>query len=190
MTVLAPSEYLGAVFELMQDHEGELKEQEHLDADRVQLQYRMPMRELVVDLYDQLKSATSGYGSLSYELAEWSQADVVKLTVLVNHDPVEALSLIVARHKSEAVGRRIVSKLKDVIPRQLFAVPIQAAIGGSVVARETLSAMRKDVTAGLYGGDYTRKRKLLEKQKKGKQKMASGGKVDIPTDAYLAVFKK
>lgn len=190
VTIMTPAAYLGDVFTIIQDHEGELINQEHFDADRVQLQYRLPMRELVVDLYDQLKSVTSGYGSLSYELADWAPADVVKLTILVNHDPVEALSLIVARHKAEAVGRRIVAKLKDLIPRQLFTIPIQAAIGGTVIARETLTAMRKDVTAGLYGGDYSRKRKLLEKQKKGKQKMAQGGSVEIPTDAYLAVFKR
>jgi len=190
VVILTPVKHLGAVFELMQEHEAEIGQQEHIDADRVQLHYRMPMRELVVDLYDQLKSATSGYGSLSYELADWMAADVVKLTVLVNHNVVEALSLIVARKKAEAVGKRIVHKLKDVVPRQLFAVPIQAAIGGTVVARDTLSAMRKDVTAGLYGGDVTRKRKVLEKQKKGKQKLAKGGVVEIPADAYLAIFKK
>ncbi|MDZ4225589.1 MAG: elongation factor 4, partial [Candidatus Andersenbacteria bacterium] len=150
----------------------------------------MPLRELVVDLYDHLKSVTAGYGSMSYELTEWRDADVVKLAVMVNHETVEALSVIVARSRSEAIGRRMVKKLKEVIPRQLFAIPIQAAIGGNIIARETLPAMRKDVTGYLYGGDVTRKRKLLEKQKKGKKRMGQQGKVKIPTQAYLAVLKR
>jgi GTP-binding protein LepA len=188
--VLTPTDYMGAVFDLMQGREAEMQNQEYLDADRVQLHFLMPLRELVVDLYDQLKSVTAGYGSLSYELADWRPADVVKLSILINHETIEALASIVARSKAEGTGRRMASKLKDVIPRQLFAIPVQAAIGGKVVARETLPAMRKDVTGYLYGGDVTRKRKLLEKQKKGKKRMGKMGSVDIPPEAYLAVLKR
>jgi GTP-binding protein LepA len=188
--IIAPADSLGPVFELMQRHEGELLGQEYLRASRTLLKYRLPLRELVVDLYDQLKSATSGFGSLSYELTEWRDADVVKLTIIVNHDPVPALATIVPRTAAESEGRRIVSRLKDVMPRQQFAVPLQAAVGGNVVARETLPAMRKNVTGHLYGGDVTRKRKLLEKQKKGKKRLASQGSVTIPPEAYLKVLKR
>lgn len=188
--VIVPTEHLGAVFELMKQHEGEILAQEYMGTDRVMLKYEMPLRELVVDLYDELKSATSGYGSLSYEIKGWRPADVVKLAIMLNHEPVEALSVIIPRSKAEAVGRRATEKLKDLLPRQLFALPIQAAVGGKVVARETLPAMRKDVTAGLYGGDVTRKRKVLEKQKKGKKKMATTGSISIPPEAYIAMLKK
>lgn len=188
--IIAPVQYLGAIFELMRSHEGQLTTQEYLGTDRVLLKYKMPLRELVVDLYDELKSATSGYGSLSYEITEWRQADVVKLSILLNQEPMEALSVVVPRAKAESVGRRAVEKLKEILPRQLFALPIQAAVGGKVVARETLPAMRKDVTAKLYGGDVTRKKKLLEKQKKGKKKLATKGSVDIPPEAYIAMLKR
>jgi GTP-binding protein LepA len=190
VVILTPVPSMGPVFELMREREGTLLKQDHLEGERLQLTYSMPLREMVVDLYDQLKSVTSGYGSMSYELQEWRAADVVKLSILINHEPVEALSVIVARHKAEAAGRRLAAKLKEVIPRQLFTIPIQAAIGGKVVARETVTAMRKDVTGYLYGGDVTRKRKLLEKQKKGKKKMASQGSVDIPPSVYLDVLKR
>lgn len=188
--IIIPNQYLGAVFELLKQHEGVLLQQEPLGSDRTQLKYELPLRELVVNLYDRLKSATAGFGSLAYELTDWRQADVVKLSILINHEPVEALASIVPRNKAESIGRRAAEKLKDVLPKQLFAIPIQAAIGGTVVARETLSAMRKDVTAKLYGGDVTRKRKLLEKQKKGKKKLASGGSVEIPPEAYIAMLKR
>lgn len=188
--VIIPSKYLGPVFELMSDHEGKLTHQEFLGEERVILKYELPLRELVVDLYDQLKSATSGFGSLSYELIDWRPADIVKLTILINHEVAEALSVIVPREKAERVGRRMVERLKEVIPRQLFTLPIQAAVGGKVVARETMTAMRKDVTGYLYGGDYSRKKKLLEKQKKGKKKMAQVGSVDIPAQAYIAVLRR
>ena len=188
--VIVPTSYMGAVFEIMKDREGVLQHQEFLGTDRVLLRYELPLRELVVDLYDQLKSATAGYGSLSYELTDWQTTDVVKLNILINEEPVEALSVIVPRSKAERMGRRMAEKLKNVIPKQLFAVPIQAAIGGKVVARETLSAMRKDVTGHLYGGDVTRKKKLLAKQKKGKKKLASRGSVDIPPSAYIEVLKR
>lgn len=188
--IIVPTTYLGPVFEIMRDHEGVLQHQEFLGAERAILTYQLPLRELVVDLYDQLKSATAGFGSLSYELLDWREADVVKLTLLINHEAAEALSVIVPRQKAEYIGRRMVEKLKTVIPRQLFALPLQAAIGGKVVARETLGALRKDVTGHLYGGDYSRKRKLLEKQKKGKKKLASVGSVDIPPEAYISVLKR
>lgn len=188
--VIFPTEYMGAVFEVMKQHEGELKLQEHLGEDRLMIKYSLPLRELVVDLYDQLKSATAGYGSLSYELGEWKSADVVKLSMLVNHEPVEAMSLIAPRTKAASLGRRMVERLKEVLPKQLFAVPIQAAVGGTIVARETLPAMRKDVTGHLYGGDVTRKKKLLAKQKKGKKKLAGKGTVDIPAEAYIALFRR
>ncbi len=196
--VVVPARYLGVTFKIMREHEGHLTRQEYMSRDRWLLQYRMPLRELVVNLYDQLKSATSGYGSLSYELGDWREADVVKLQVLVNHEPVEALATIVPRGQAQAVGRRMVRRLKEVLPRQMFAVPLQAAVGAqdgsgggsTILARETLPARRKDVTGHLYGGDYSRKRKLLEKQKKGKKKMAGTGKIDIPPQAYLAMLKK
>ncbi|MEX1997170.1 MAG: translation elongation factor 4 [Candidatus Andersenbacteria bacterium] len=188
--IVTPVSYLGAVFELMQDRESELQQQEYIDSDRVILTYTLPLRELVVDLYDQLKSVTSGYGSLHYEVIDWRPTSVVKVSFLINHEPVEALSVIVAASKAEKIGRRMVEKLKEVIPKQLFAIPVQAAIGGKVIARETVTALRKDVTSGLYGGDYSRKRKLLEKQKKGKKKMAGVGTVEIPPAAYIAVLKR
>ncbi len=190
--IVTPTSYVGAVFDLMQDRESELLKQDHnqMDEQHVVLTYSLPLRELVVDLYDQLKSVTSGYGSLSYELKDWRPTNVAKLSFLINHEPVEALSVIVAGSKAEKVGRRMVEKLKEVIPKQLFAIPIQAAIGGKVIARETIAALRKDVTGYLYGGDYSRKRKLLEKQKKGKKKMAGVGSVDIPPEAYIAVLKR
>ncbi|OGY31607.1 MAG: elongation factor 4 [Candidatus Andersenbacteria bacterium RIFCSPHIGHO2_02_FULL_45_11] len=188
--ILLPAKYMGAVFELMQQHEGVLKSQEYLGTDRILLHYELPLRELVVDLYDHLKSVTSGYGSLSYDMIGWRPADVVKLSVLINHEVAEALCSIVPRHKAEAIGRKTVEKLKEVIPRQLFAVPLQAAIGGKVVARESISAMRKDVTAKLYGGDVTRKRKLLDKQKKGKKRMATTGSIEIPPEAYITLLKR
>ena len=188
--ILLPAKYLGAVFEVMQQHEGILKTQEYLGTDRMLLKYELPLRELVVDLYDQLKSVTSGYGSLSYDVLDWRPADVVKLSILLNHEPAEALSVIIPRHKAEAIGRSMVAKLKDLVPQQLFAVPIQAAVGGKFVARETVTAMRKDVTAKLYGGDVTRKRKLLDKQKKGKKKLSKTGSIDLPPEAYIQILKR
>ncbi len=188
--IVTPLEYIGAIYEIMQDRESQLKKQEHIDADRVILEYVLPLRELVVDLYDQLKSVSSGYASLSYELIDWRDCQVVKISFLINHEPVEALSVIVAAAKADKIGRRMVEKLKEVIPKQLFAIPIQAAIGGKVIARETITAVRKDVTSGLYGGDFSRKRKQLEKQKKGKKKMQGVGSVEIPPEAYIAVLKR
>jgi GTP-binding protein LepA len=188
--ILLPAKYLGPAFEVMQQHEGVLQSQEVLGTDRMLLHYELPLRELVVDLYDQLKSVTSGYGSISYDVIGWRDADVVKLGVFINHEPAEALSLIVPRHKAESLGRKTVDKLKGIVPRQLFAIPLQAAVGGKVVARETVSALRKDVTAKLYGGDVTRKRKLLDKQKKGKKKLSTTGSIDLPPEAYITMLKR
>ena len=152
--------------------------------------YEAPLAEIIVDFYDQLKSATSGYASLNYEVIGWRENDLVKMDVLVAGDKVEALSQIVPRQSAENRGRALVERLKDIIPRQLFAVAVQAAIGGKIIARTDIAAMRKDVTGYLYGGDYSRKKKLLEKQKKGKKKMKAMGKVDIPSEVYFKVLKK
>jgi len=187
--VIVPKKFMGAVFELFKQNEGELVSQDYIGSERVMLKYTIPLRELVVDLYDQLKSATAGYGSLSYEMGDWHVADVVKLNMLVNKDVVEALSVIVPREAAARTGRRMVARLKKVLPKQQFAVPLQAAVGGDVVARETLSAMRKDVTGHLYGGDVTRKRKLLDKQKKGKKRMAGMATIKIPAKVYIEVLK-
>lgn len=187
--VIVPKKYMGAVFELFKQREGEMIKQEYIGSDRLMVEYEMPLRELVVDLYDQLKSVTAGYGSLSYVMGDWRVADVVKLNILVNREVVEALSVIVPRIMAAKIGRRMVDKLKKVLPKQQFTVPLQAAVGGDVVARETLSALRKDVTGYLYGGDVTRKRKLLEKQKKGKKKLAGVATVRIPANVYIEVLK-
>lgn len=188
--ILTPAVYLGAVFDLVREREAALIKQEYLEAGHVRLTYTLPLRELVVDLYDRLKAVTSGYGSMSYKLVDWRTADVVKLELLVHHEPVEALAMVVARAKAGALGRKMVEKMKTVVPRQLFAVPLQAAVGGKIIARETVPAKRKDVTGHLYGGDVTRKRKLLEKQKKGKRQLAGRSVIDIPPEAYLTLFRR
>jgi GTP-binding protein LepA len=188
--VVSPSQYLGGIMQLVQEKRGVYINTEYLEADRIIIHYEVPLSAILVDFYDKLKSVTSGYGSLNYDFLGYKETDVVKMDILVAGEPVEALSTIVYRDIIYDAGRRIVESLKKVLPRQMFEVKIQAAIGGKIVASEHLPAMRKDVTAKLYGGDVTRKRKLLEKQKKGKKKMKAIGKVDIPPEAFLAVLKK
>ena len=188
VTIMVPSEYIGAVMQITVDHRGDYVRQEYLSATRVQLVYDIPMAELIFDYYDKLKSATRGYGTMNYELRAYEAGDLVKLRILVNGKEVDALSSVVHRDHAERRGRNAISKLRKEIPRHMFEIPIQAAIGGKIIARETIKALRKDVTAKCYGGDVTRKRKLLEKQKEGKRRMRSVGNVDIPQKAFLAVL--
>lgn len=192
LDVITPQEYMGAVMQLVQDKRGEYKNTEYLDENRVVLHYEMPMSTILTDFYDKMKSGTSGFASINYEFVDYRPADVVRMDILVAEEPVEALATIVYRDEAFRRGKEIVESLKETLPKQMFVLKIQAALGGKVIAAERLSAMRKDVTAKLYGGDVSRKRKLLEKQKKGKKKMASmgTGKVDIPPEAFMKVLRK
>jgi GTP-binding protein LepA len=188
ITIIVPTKYIGTVMELVTGKRGVFTSMEHLDPQRVSLKYKIPLNEIVVDFYDQLKSRTQGYASLDYSLAGYQESDLVKLDILVNHQPVDALSLIVHRESSYHQGRQLVDRLRKLIPRQMFEVPLQAAVGSRVIARETIRAMRKDVLAKCYGGDISRKRKLLEKQKEGKKRMKMVGNVEIPQEAFMAVL--
>ena len=189
VTVLTPTDYVGSIMELSQSRRGELAKMEYLSVDRVELVYELPLAEIVVDFFDQLKSRTRGYASLDYEPSGMRGSDLVKVDVLLNSVPVDAFSSIVHRDRSYAYGKRMTDKLRELIPRQLFDVPIQAAIGGRIIARETVKAKRKDVLAKCYGGDVSRKRKLLERQKEGKKRMKNIGRVEVPQDAFVAALR-
>ena len=189
VSIITPNEYVGNIMPLCQDRRGEYKNMQYLDSRLVELHYEMPLNEIIYDFFDTLKARTKGYASLDYEFSEYQLSDLVKVDMLLNGDQVDALSFIAHREKAYGRARKLCEKLKENIPRQLFEVPIQAAIGGKIIARETVKAMRKDVLAKCYGGDITRKKKLLEKQKEGKKKMRQLGTVQIPTEAFLAVLK-
>ena len=189
VSIITPNEFVGNIMPLCQDRRGEYKNMTYLDQRLVELHYEMPLNEIIYDFFDTLKARTKGYASLDYEFSEYKPSDLVKVDMLLNGDQVDALSFIAHREKAYPRARRLCEKLKENIPRQLFEVPIQAAIGGKIIARETVKAMRKDVLAKCYGGDITRKKKLLEKQKEGKKKMRQLGTVQIPTEAFLAVLK-
>ena len=189
MTIISPQEFVGNIMPLCQDRRGIYKGLQYLDERLVELSYEMPLGEIIYDFFDTLKARTKGYASMDYDFAEYRPSELVKVDMLLNGDPVDALSLIAHKDKAYPRARRLCEKLKENIPRQLFEVPIQAAIGGKIIARETVKALRKDVLAKCYGGDITRKKKLLEKQKEGKKKMRSLGSVQLPTEAFLAVLK-
>jgi GTP-binding protein LepA len=187
-TILTPDEYLGSILKLCQDRRGLQKDLSYV-GNRAMLVYELPLNEVVFDFYDRLKSVSRGYASFDYQLIDHRSGDLVKMQILVNDEPVDALAMLVHRARAEQRGRAMCEKLKELIPQHLFKIPIQAALGGRIIARETISALRKDVTAKCYGGDATRKRKLLDKQKEGKKRMRQFGKVDIPQEAFIAALK-
>ena len=187
--VIVPSDYVGAVMEISQDKRGEFKTMDYLDTNRVLITYAIPLNEIIYDYFDRLKSATRGYASLDYSLAGYRQSRLVKVDILLNGEPVDALSSIVHADRAAARGRQLAAKLKEIIPQQMFEIPIQAAIGSKIIARENVRARRKDVLAKCYGGDISRKRKLLEKQKEGKKRMKAVGSVEVPQEAFMAILK-
>lgn len=187
--IYAPSEYVGNIMELCQDRRGVFKDMTYIDSDRVDIHYELPLAEIIYDFFDTLKSRTRGYASFDYELSGYAESKLVKLDIMLNGEVVDALSFIIHADKAYERARKMAEKLKEKIPRQLFEVPIQACIGGKIIARETVKAMRKDVLAKCYGGDITRKKKLLEKQKEGKKRMRQLGSVEVPQEAFMAVLK-
>jgi GTP-binding protein LepA len=187
--VITKTEYVGAIMTLCIEKRGELQNQVYLTQDRVEITFEMPLAEIVFDFYDRLKSVSRGYASFDYHPTGYKASDLIKMDLLLNGEQVDALSALVHRSNAFDLGKRICLKLKELIPRQQFEIPVQAAIGAKVIARETIKALRKDVTAKCYGGDITRKRKLLEKQKAGKKRMRQVGKVEVPQEAFLAVLK-
>jgi GTP-binding protein LepA len=189
-TIIVPQKFLGNILELCQKKRGIQKSMSFMDEDRLVLEYKLPLNEVATDFYDQLKSVSSGYASFDYEIAEYEAADLVKMDILLNGVPVDALSCIIHRQSTVSIGRDLSEKLKQVIPRQLFEVVIQAAIGAKIIARERVAPLRKNVIAKCYGGDISRKRKLLEKQKEGKKRMKQVGNVEVPQEAFLAILKR
>jgi GTP-binding protein LepA len=187
--ILLPKEFVGNVMEICQNRRGIYLDMKYLDNTRVILEYELPLNEIIYDFFDTLKSKTKGYASFDYEFKEYRRGELVKLDIHINNEPVDALSFIIHKDTAYARGRKMAEKLKTVIPRQLFEIPIQAVVGGKIIARETISALRKDVLAKCYGGDVTRKKKLLEKQKKGKKRMRQIGNVEVPQEAFLSVLK-
>ena len=188
-TIITPTEYVGGIMELCQDRRGVFVDMKYVDADRAELHYRLPLNEIIYDFFDALKSRSRGYASLDYELCGYEKSNLVKLDILLAGEQMDALSFIIFADNAYARARKMCEKLKENIPRQLFEIPVQAAIGGKIIARETVKAMRKDVLAKCYGGDITRKKKLLEKQKEGKKRMRKFGSVEVPQEAFMAVLK-
>jgi len=187
--IITSPEYIGSIINLCLDKRGLIKKQVYLTPERIEMSFELPLAEIVFDFYDRLKSISRGYASFDYYPIDYRESDLVRLDIKLNSEPVDALSALVHKDKAQGLGRQICSKLKDLLPKQQFVIAIQASIGAKIIARETISAMRKDVTAKCYGGDITRKRKLLEKQKKGKKKMRQIGSVEVPQKAFLDVLK-